>query len=108
MDRKWLEEFGGLLGHRKEDLINHYNFSNKDVNDDTLRELYELTKWSPTSFNCSPLRLRFLKSEEAKARIEPKIGPMQGVHPNPKANPIKYGNNIFFDFFASNLLSKFK
>ena len=57
------------------DTITTYNFSNKDVNDDTLREIYELTKWSPTSFNCSPLRLRFLKSEEAKARIDPCVMP---------------------------------
>lgn len=57
------------------DTITTYNFSNKDVNDDTLREIYELTKWSPTSFNCSPLRLRFLKSEEAKARIDSCVMP---------------------------------
>ena len=45
---------------------------------------------------------------EAKANIEPKIGPMQGVQPNPKANPIMYGNKKCCDFFASNLFSKFK
>ena len=33
---------------------------------------------------------------------------MHGVHPKPKAKPIVYGNKIFFDFFASNLFSKFK
>lgn len=31
MDRKWLEEFGGLLGLRKEDLFNHYHFKKKDL-----------------------------------------------------------------------------
>ena len=36
------------------------------------------------------------------------MGPMQGVHPKPKASPIKYGKKIFLDFFASNLFSKFK
>jgi hypothetical protein len=35
---------------------------------------------------------------EAKANIEPKIGPMQGVQPNPKANPIMYGNKKCCDF----------
>ena len=33
-----------------------------------------------------------VSSIEAKANIEPKIGPIQGVQPNPKANPIMYGN----------------
>jgi hypothetical protein len=40
--------------------------------------------------------------------MEPKIGPIHGVQPNPKANPITYGNKIFCDFFASILFSKFK
>ena len=31
LDRKWLEEFGGLLGLREIDLINHYNFNKKDL-----------------------------------------------------------------------------
>ena len=31
MDRKWLEEFGGLLGLRAIDLVNHYNFNVKDL-----------------------------------------------------------------------------
>ena len=29
-----------------------------------------------------------VSSIEAKAKIDPKIGPIHGVHPNPKANPI--------------------
>ena len=49
-----------------------------------------------------------VSSIEAKANIEPKIGPIQGVQPNPKANPIMYGNKKCCDFFASNLFSKFK
>lgn len=44
MDRKWLEEFGGLLGLRKEDLINHYNFSNKDLLLYTYPQDQELSK----------------------------------------------------------------
>ncbi len=53
------------------DTVTTYNFSNKEISDDVLKELYELTKWGATSFNCSPLRLVFLKSEEAKNRIDP-------------------------------------
>ena len=51
--------------------VTTYNYSDKEVDDNILKELYELTKWSPTSFNCSPLRLVFLKSKEAKDRIDP-------------------------------------
>ncbi len=49
-----------------------------------------------------------VSSMEAKARIEPNIGPIHGVHPNPNANPIIYGNKIFLDFYASILFSKFR
>ena len=49
-----------------------------------------------------------VSSIDANANIEPKIGPIHGVQPNPKANPITYGNNIFLDSFASYLFSKFK
>lgn len=39
------------------------------VPDATLHALYELTKWGPTSANCSPARLVFVRSVEAKARL---------------------------------------
>jgi len=51
--------------------VTTYNYSDKVVDDGILQELYELTKWSATSFNCSPLRLVFLKSKKAKDRIDP-------------------------------------
>ena len=53
------------------DTITTYNFSDKLVDDSVLKEIYELTKWGATSFNCSPLRLIFLKSQDAKDRIIP-------------------------------------
>lgn len=31
LDRKWMEEFGGLIGLRVSDLYNHYNFKKKDL-----------------------------------------------------------------------------
>ena len=39
------------------------------VPDATLHALYELTKWGPTSANCSLARLVFVRSVEAKARL---------------------------------------
>lgn len=44
-----------------------------DVSDETLRELYDLMKWGPTSANISPSRLVFVRSAEAKARLAPAL-----------------------------------
>jgi len=45
----------------------------KPVSDETLHAVYELMKWGPTSSNCSPARLVFVKTPEAKARLEPAL-----------------------------------
>ena len=37
----------------------------------TLRRLYDLMKWGPTSANCSPARIVFVTTPEAKARLLP-------------------------------------
>jgi 3-hydroxypropanoate dehydrogenase len=39
------------------------------VADATLRQLYDLVKWGPTSANCSPARFVFVRSEAARARL---------------------------------------
>ena len=36
--------------------------------------------------------LLIFSSIEAKAKIDPRMGPIQGVQPNPKAAPISNGN----------------
>jgi 3-hydroxypropanoate dehydrogenase len=41
------------------------------VADETLRHLYDLLKWGPTSANSSPARFVFVRSAEAKARLAP-------------------------------------
>jgi 3-hydroxypropanoate dehydrogenase len=43
----------------------------KDVSDAQLHQLYELVKFGPTSANSSPMRLVFVKSPEAKAKLAP-------------------------------------
>ena len=45
------------------------------VDDATLRRLYDLMKWGPTSANCSPARIVFVRSPEAKARLLDAIDP---------------------------------
>lgn len=44
-----------------------------EVGDETLRELYELLKWAPTTANASPARFVFVKSAEARKRLEPAL-----------------------------------
>lgn len=45
------------------------------VSDETLRELYDLMKWGPTSVNSSPARMVFLRSAAAKERLLPALAP---------------------------------
>ena len=44
-----------------------------EVGDDTLRQLYDLLKWGPTSANSSPARFVFVKSEAAKEKLRPAL-----------------------------------
>ena len=46
----------------------HSYWSDKPVTDEQLHKLYELMKWGPTSGNCTPARLAFVCSQQAKER----------------------------------------
>jgi 3-hydroxypropanoate dehydrogenase len=48
---------------------------NRPVGDDTLRQLYDLAKWGPTSANSGPARFMFLRSQKAKERLRPALSP---------------------------------
>lgn len=48
-------------------------FLDKPVPDALLRQAYDLMKMGPTSANCQPARLVFLRSAEAKARLKPAL-----------------------------------
>lgn len=45
----------------------------KAVDDGTLRAIYDLVRWGPTSTNGCPARIVFLRSAEAKARLLPAL-----------------------------------
>ena len=45
----------------------------KDVSDVLLQAIYDLTKMAPTSANCSPMRVLFLRSKEAKEKLRPAL-----------------------------------
>ncbi len=49
----------------------HSVWQDKPVSDELLHQVYDLMKWAPTSANCSPARIVFVRSAEAKARLLP-------------------------------------
>src|SRR5262245_54546699 len=53
----------------------HYAWRDEPVTDETLRRLYEVMKWGPTSANGGPARFVFLRSLEAKERLRPTLAP---------------------------------
>ncbi|MFN4149057.1 MAG: malonic semialdehyde reductase [Rhodocyclaceae bacterium] len=64
----------------------HNAWQDKPVPDSLLKELHELMKWGPTSANCWPLRVVFVKSPEAKARLIPLL--MEGNRAKVQAAPV--------------------
>lgn len=49
----------------------HNAWQDKEVSDNVLRDLHDLMKFGPTSANCCPARIVFVKSEAAKERLKP-------------------------------------
>jgi 3-hydroxypropanoate dehydrogenase len=64
----------------------HNGWQDKPVADSLLVELHELMKWGPTSANCWPLRVVFVKSAAAKARLQPLL--MEGNRAKTAAAPV--------------------
>jgi 3-hydroxypropanoate dehydrogenase len=53
----------------------HNGWLDKPVTDETLRQIYDLMKWPPTSANSSPARFVFLRTPKAKERLRPALAP---------------------------------
>ncbi|MDJ0995559.1 MAG: malonic semialdehyde reductase [Dinoroseobacter sp.] len=53
----------------------HYGWQQRDVTDETLQALYEIAKMGPTSMNQQPMRVVFVRSDQAKDRLEPALLP---------------------------------
>lgn len=51
----------------------HNEWQDRPVSDELLKELFDTMRWAPTSANCSPARIVFVKSPEAKARLLPTL-----------------------------------
>ena len=59
-----------LVGARSQN-----GWRDNSVDDADLRAAYEIARWGPTSMNTQPMRLLFLRSAEAKARLKPALMP---------------------------------
>ena len=51
----------------------HNEWQDKEVPDKDLIKLFDLVKMAPTSANCSPMRLVFVKSAEEKEKLKPAL-----------------------------------
>ena len=45
-------------------------WQDKEVSEELIRSIYELTKMGPTSTNCCPARFKFIKSEDQKLKLK--------------------------------------
>ncbi|WP_028709439.1 malonic semialdehyde reductase [Propionicicella superfundia] len=48
-----------------------YRFTGEPVSDDELTRVYELAKFTPTAMNSQPLRITFVRTEEARQKLLP-------------------------------------
>ena len=74
----------------------HNDWLDKPVDDALLRQIWDLARMGPTSANCSPMRVVFVKSAEAKARLQPAL--MEGNRAKTLAAPVTaiFGNDSRF------------
>ncbi len=55
------------------DARTHNAWQDQEVSDVLLEAIYDLAKLGPTSANCSPMRVVYVRSPEAKARLKPAL-----------------------------------
>lgn len=68
------------------DARTHNAWLDRPVSDDLLRRIWDLARMGPTSANCSPLRIVFVRSTEAKARLMPAL--LEGNRAKTMAAPV--------------------
>ena len=69
-----------MLDDKSQDLIfrdahTPQGFLDTPVTDEKLRQVYELMKWGPTTLNCQPMRIVFVRSKAAKEKLAPALSP---------------------------------
>ncbi|AGA32969.1 putative reductase RutE [Thioalkalivibrio nitratireducens DSM 14787] len=68
------------------DARTHNEWQDRPVPDALLQELYDTFRWAPTSANCSPARIVFVKSPEAKEKLLPAL--IEGNVEKTRAAPV--------------------
>lgn len=53
----------------------YHSWKNQEVSDEQLQKIYDLMKWGPTALNALPIRILFIKGEEAKEKLYPALSP---------------------------------
>src|SRR5271165_4435328 len=64
----------------------HNKWQDTPVADETLRELYNILKFGPTSANSSPARFVFVRTPEGKKKLEPALS--SGNHDKTMSAPV--------------------
>ncbi len=79
---------------------NHNWWQDRDVSDAQLREAFELARMGPTSGNTQPMRITFVRTKEAKERLNVHVnGPNQEkTMLAPVTAIVAYDNTFFTDF----------
>lgn len=74
----------------------HTKWLARPVENDTLREIYDLLKWAPTSANAEPARFVFIRSKEAAARVHRTMGAATARTrlPSPSSSTVAHPNPI--------------
>jgi 3-hydroxypropanoate dehydrogenase len=75
-----MQPMSATLDHNGLDLLfrqarTHSAFTDRTVPDEVLRQAWDLARMGPTSANCQPARLVFVRSAEAKQRLRPALAP---------------------------------
>lgn len=75
----------------------HTAWLDTPVTDEILKQVYDLFKFGPTSANCTPARVVFVKSGEAKARLLPAMseGNLEKTRSAPVTAIIAYDTQFY-------------
>ena len=63
-----------------------YRFTDEPVSEGELAEIYDLVRHAPTAVNSQPLRITFVRSAQAKARLLPHL--FEGNRPKAASAPV--------------------
>ena len=63
-----------------------YGFTDEPVSDEQLAAIYDLVRYAPTAMNSQPLRITYIRSDDAKARLLPHLA--EGNRPKSASAPV--------------------